>query len=305
MTDENNSDSEIDHEMVVSPEGKIENDIPTERDPRLSRKFRHELFGVVPVEVLSANDNITAITNLRDEIIDSIETEYSSKEGMSFGFDKKMQSVLDSINEVDPEMVSSLSDLPPHIRNTGIVKTLRREFRGELGEGIEQVQNYMSEDDIHFTPEVPITKEDGGKLLEFFAIVSGVIEQRSAILLLETLVAEPYRDNEDVEHFISQNLNQHTREDLLHMCNIIDGDTKRDLIDVRTKRNNLVHDPHERYYIDPDKMVDVIETAHDCAVYLDSILIELLNERYVDADDEVEVKSELKQVREKIMRKYI
>lgn len=281
----NEEDSDTDFSISISQNDETVNDLPLEKDPRVSRNFKHDLFGVIPVNVSPLHDNIEEIKNIHDDLVDSIKKDNSSKSGIMFGFDENVEEILDRIDQLNPEDINTISDIPKDLHETAIIGAINDEYPNYLRRGIEKVQDYIVRDETIFTSETPISRKKSGDILKYFSIVSAVIEHRSTMLLMEKLIAEPFREDTEIKKFVAEFLSQHKKEDLLYNCDVIDGDLKRDLIDIRTKRNNFVHNPHERHFVVPNECIEIIDTAYDSAKTLDNILIDLLEERYSEPEN--------------------
>lgn len=153
----------------------------------------------------------------------------------------------------------------------------------DFGSVIEQVQEAIGESgrpNIEVADKTIIAGEIGFDILSYFAFTSAIIEQRSAYLLRESLIAEELRQKEEIFEFIDETLSQHQREELLYNCRMIDGDLKNDLTKIRRFRNRLVHDPRERQIVDSTDIEEIVSLALSSAKQLDQNLHNLLQERY-------------------------
>lgn len=255
--------------------------IPIEKNPRIIKRRTQNLFGFLQVEATSYHDSIEELEKMRNRIIDGIpEIETADSETR---LTESTKDTLRRISELDPDKISNKEDLPPAIRNSPLVTLDALQSSYGLDEIVRKIQMQLGEDQHiinESAPEVLISDRKSREHLSYFAMTSAVVEQRSAALIRETLIAEDFHENEDVAGYIQEQIPQSQREELLYKCGIVGGEMLSRMQQVRGKRNRLVHRPHERRYTNPGEFTDIVESAFQVAKEVDDKLMTVLQRRY-------------------------
>lgn len=121
------------------------------------------------------------------------------------------------------------------------------------------------------------TNELQNSVLTFSALANAIIEEISAELILQELIA-PEKSTLEIRDFLhGKDIQQWQRENLLYTADVIDGDLKEKMKELRSKRNKLVHSTHGRYREVKDReefeefMDDVLFSVRELRSYSDPI----------------------------------
>lgn len=258
-----------------------EENIPDRKNPNVSKRHTDNLFGFLQVEATTHHDSIQELKEMRDKIIKNIPNESMTDEGMSLN--ETTKEILHNIMDIDPSEICDEDDLPPDIQNSPLVKLEEIQSSMELSEMISDIQRQFDGSQYEIersTSEILVPDRISRQHLSYFAMVSAIIEQRSALLIKEILITSEFREDENVSRFVEEKMSQNRRDRLLHNCGIVDGPLLSDMQKIRGKRNRLVHRAHERRYVEPKKFANVTKTAFQVANELDNILMSFLRDRY-------------------------
>ena len=261
----------------------LEASIPEQKNPYVSKNHVDSLFGFLQVEATTHHDSIQELKEIRHELLSNI-----PEEGMADkepNLNDTTKETLRDIMDLDPRRVDSKDDLPPNIQNSPVVTLEAVQPSIDLSEIIIKIQDQFEEMQGSVggsSSEILLPNRKSRQYLNYFTISSAVIEHRSAFLLKEFLIIEEFREDESVSEFIEERMSQSRREELLYGCGVVGGTLLNKMQKVRGKRNSLVHQPHERRYIKPERFLRITDMAFQVADKLDEKLIGLLDKRYED-----------------------
>lgn len=136
------------------------------------------------------------------------------------------------------------------------IAELRVELKNEMEEANQTIDDELSQisdeldsiepDKIKEIKDVAEEAEKisrvSGKVIEYFALVSALIERISTLILVEELVDDEYKKSTSTKDMFQKDMSQELREDLLLRTGIIGEGLKGELSRVRKMRNGLFHE---------------------------------------------------------------
>ena len=97
-------------------------------------------------------------------------------------------------------------------------------------------------------------------LLTYFVVVQDTIEIFTIQLLEDGLVIEPYKNSNKTTKLLRRSMNQRQREAILKRFGVLDHKVVDKMGEVRTLRNDLVHDSVYREEVEFDRpLIEIIE----------------------------------------------
>ena len=164
--------------------------------------------------------------------------------------------IFDALLDQEDISFESNKNIDIHFIASMRIAELKVELKNEMLEADQTIDDELSQisgelDDVepdkieeikNIAEEAEKTSRISGKVIEYFALVSALIERMSTLILVEELADDQYVESTSTERMFQEDMSQELREDLLLRTGVIDDGLKGELSRVRKTRNNLFHE---------------------------------------------------------------
>jgi len=104
--------------------------------------------------------------------------------------------------------------------------------------------------------------EVSGKVIEYFTLLSSLVEEITISILLEEIISEEYVESTSSKKLFQRNMTQESREELLLRTGTIDEGLKGELKRIRSTRNELLHNTNKSILLnDLENIVSELDRA--------------------------------------------
>jgi len=104
--------------------------------------------------------------------------------------------------------------------------------------------------------------EVSGKVIEYFTLLSSLVEEITISILLEEIISEEYVEFTSSKKLFQRNMTQESREELLLRTGTIDEGLKGELKRIRSTRNELLHNTNKSILLnDLENIVSELDRA--------------------------------------------